>query len=198
MDARRIARYALLAAAVLGLALLTRSAWIVALAALAAIAAALAGALWMERSSAPGGEPGDPGPDEPTPRASWIGHLERLVAVDLAVREHALSDGVVARIETAIDALRRLLPELNRDYTGSGLTWTVNRMASDYLPRIVSPYVALSPEARADHEAELLASLDGLTRELAKIEELVRGARVGDFQAKAAFLRARFLDLAAS
>jgi hypothetical protein len=36
--------------------------------------------------------------------------------------------------------------------------------------------------------------LNGLEDELENIEGLVRDAKVGDFKAKAAFLRARFLD----
>jgi hypothetical protein len=67
-------------------------------------------------------------------------------------------------------------------------------MATDYLARIAGPYVKLSPAARAEHEAELLKSLAGLEAELENIEGLVRNHQVGDFKAKAAFLRTRFLE----
>lgn len=126
--------------------------------------------------------------------AEWIHDLQSLVALNLTIREHALPDEVVSKLEENIDVLRRILPELNENHAGSELTWTVNRMAKDYLPRVVNPYVALSPAVRAEHQAELERSLVGLESELENIAGLVRSAKVGDFQSKAAFLRARFLD----
>lgn len=128
------------------------------------------------------------------PADVWIGHLDRLVALNVQIREGAMPEDVVAKLEQSIDVLRRVVPELNDAHPGSELTWTVNRMATDYLPRIVTPYVALAPPVREEHREEFLRSLEGLESELENIAELLRSAKVGDFQTKAAFLRARFLD----
>lgn len=134
----------------------------------------------------------------PEPQADpadvWIGHLRSLVALDIQIREGALSAEVTEKLEHSVDVLRHVIPELNDSHPGSELAWTVNRMATDYLPRIVKPFVALATGAREEHRAELLRSLEGLESELANIEDLLRNAKVGEFQAKAAFLRARFLD----
>ena len=54
--------------------------------------------------------------------------------------------------------------------------------------------MALAAPVREEQQAELLRSLAGLEAELENIGELLRSAKVGDFQSKAAFLRARFLD----
>ena len=56
------------------------------------------------------------------------------------------------------------------------------------------PYVALSRKDREDRRPELLKSLDGLEAEIDNVAELVRGDKMGDFKAKAAFLRARFVE----
>ncbi len=130
----------------------------------------------------------------PDPADAWIGHLQRLAALNLEIREHGFADEVVTKLEHTIDVLRRLIPELNDEHAGSDLTWTVNRMASDYLSRIVTPYIALGAAERPAHRDELLRSLEGLEAELANIGELLRSAQVGEFKTKAAFLRARFLD----
>ena len=114
--------------------------------------------------------------------------------MNVQIRENALPPDVVEKLEASIDVLRRVMPELNDEHPGSELAWTVNRMASDYLPRIVTPYVKLSPPLRQEHREELLRSLAGLEAELENIGELLRGAKVGEFKTKAAFLRARFLD----
>ena len=140
---------------------------------------------------------GTPSPTEaaaPDATDAWIAHLGGLVALNLQIRENAFPADVVAKLESNIDALRDVIPELNDDHVGSELTWTVNRMATDYLPRIVVPYAKLSPPGREEHREEFLRSLEGLEGELANIRELLRNARVGEFKTKAAFLRARFLD----
>lgn len=158
---------------------------------IAAVVAAIV-AIFVHRSLGSADAP------EPEPVADpadvWIGHLQSLVALNIQIREGGLPADVTSKLEENIDALRRLIPELNDAHPGSELTWTVNRMATDYLPRIVTPYVALSPPVREEHRAEFLRSLQGLESELENIGELVRNAKVGEFQSKAAFLRARFLD----
>ena len=128
------------------------------------------------------------------PADAWIGRLQRLAALNLQIREHGLADEVIAKLEHTIDVLRRLIPVLNDEHAGSELTWTVNRMASDYLARIAVPYIALGAGQRPEHRDELLRSLEGLEAELENINELLRSAQVGEFKTKAAFLRARFLD----
>ena len=52
----------------------------------------------------------------------------------------------------------------------------------------------LSEKGRQEHEAELLKSLQGFETELENITSLLRDSKVGEFKAKAAFLRVRFLD----
>lgn len=127
-------------------------------------------------------------------RPEWLAHLERLVVLNIAIRENSLPSDVTAKLEETIDDLRAILPELNDAHPGGELTWTINRMASDYLPRIVDPFVKLGPSAREEHRSELLGSLQGLESELASIRELVRDQKTGEFKTKAAFLRARFLE----
>ena len=155
-----------------------------------------------DRGGAPSGDPWllTPGPLTTSPgvKAAMLHDFgsrdPSFIAVNAQIREHALASPIVERLEHCIDSLRRLLPELNEDHVGSELTWTVNRMATDYLARIVTPFVALAPSARGEHEPELLRSLEGVDAELDNIAELLHNARVGEFKTKAAFLRARFLD----
>ena len=125
---------------------------------------------------------------------AWLEHMGALLRLNASLRERVVPEAVTLKIERIIDELREVVPELNDEYAGSELTWTVNRMASDYLPRVVSPYLELTPGARGSHEVELLASLEGLEAELSNIHALVRQHEEGEFKAKAAFLRARFLE----
>jgi hypothetical protein len=162
----------------------------------ALVGAVVAIAVYRARSRA-GGDAGTKSADA-TPAAAaedaWLEHLRSLLRLNATLRERVVPAAVTAKIEAIVDELREVLPELNDEYAGSELTWTVNRMASDYLPRVVDPYLELSPGARGEHEAELLASLTGLETELTNIHGLVRKHEEGEFKAKAAFLRARFLE----
>lgn len=165
------------------------------LVAIAVLVVVVVGAvLFMRRNRAAGESAPAPSSDAPPAPPEWVAHLDRLVKLNIAIREHALSTDVVAKLEETIDDLRALLPELNDAHAGGELTWTINRMASDYLPRVVDPYVKLGAEAREQNRAELVGSLQGLEHELATIRELVRDRKTGEFQTKAAFLRARFLE----
>ena len=133
-------------------------------------------------------------PPKADPRQELLALLDGLVALNILVREEGLHADVLQRVEKIIDKLRPLLPEINERYPAHELTWTLNQMAKEYLPKALRPYVALGRQDREDRRAELLKSLDGVEAEIDNVAELVRGDKMGDFKAKAAFLRARFVQ----
>lgn len=158
------------------------------------VALAIGVFIWLSRSgAAEGQEPAAEAPGEgATPE--WVTALQRLVELNLLAREEAAPTPILEKVEETVDDLRRLVPELNQAHPGDELTWTVNRMALDYVPRVVEPFLALDPGARDDRQEEFLRSLVGLESEIANIETLVQSRKTGDFQGKAAFLRARFFE----
>lgn len=133
-------------------------------------------------------------PPKPDPRRELLDLLNRLVELNIRIREQGLAEGVLARVEGIVDKLRGLLEETNERHPGHELTWTINQMAKEYLPKVLNPFLALSPPDREDCAAELLRSLSGLEAEVDNVADLVRSDKMGDFKAKAAFLRARFVQ----
>lgn len=133
-------------------------------------------------------------PSKPDPRREMIALLDGLVTLNIQIREEGLGDEVLGRVEGIIDKLRALLPEINERYPAHELTWTINQMAKEYLQKALRPYMALGRGDRDDRRPELLKSLDGVEAEVDNVAELVRGDKMGDFKAKAAFLRARFVQ----
>ncbi len=189
MNTKRIAIYIMLVVLVIGVHGFLKVVWVTLVAAIVAAAVAA----WVTRKMSPAPPPSAanaPAPELP----EWVGHLRSLVVLNLSLRENALPELVVAKLEHVIDRLRQLIPDLNENYSGSELTWTVNRMSTDYLNRVVTPYVALPGASREERADELLESLRGLEAELESIEGLVKNNQEGDFESKAAFLRARFLE----
>ena len=148
----------------------------------------LIGYRYLERRSKP--EP----PARPSPKEGLISMLDGLLDLNIQLREQAPPRLVVERIERLIDQLRGLLDDLNLRHPDHELTWTVNQMARKYLPKIVGPYLALSSADRNAARDELMRSLDGLEAEIANVADLVNSDKMGDFKAKAAFLRARFVQ----
>jgi len=133
-------------------------------------------------------------PAKPDPRREMIALLDGLVTLNIQIREEGLGDEVLGRVEGIIDKLRGLLPDINQRYPAHELTWTINQMAKEYLQKVLRPYMALGRGDRDDRRAELLKSLSGVEAEVDNVAELVRGDKMGDFKAKAAFLRARFVQ----
>ena len=129
----------------------------------------------------------------PDPRTELLGMLDGLVDLNIRIREQILAADVTARLERIIDKLLELLEDINSRHPGHDLTWTVNQMAKSYLPKVANPYLSLSADDREGARTEILHSLDGLEAEVDNVAELVRGHKMGDFKAKAAFLRARFV-----
>jgi hypothetical protein len=186
VNGKRIGTYVFLLLALLAVYVLIKNLVVVLVS--AGVAAVVA--WWVSRGDDPEDQPVDEGAAGP----EWVETLRGLAALNARAREQACPRPVTEKLETIIDALRRLIPELNTHYVGSELTWTVNRMASDYLRRLVEPYCALAPAAMLANQDEFLQSLVGLEAEVKNIAGLVATATEGDFKAKAAFLRARFLE----
>lgn len=133
-------------------------------------------------------------PPKPDPRRELLDLLDRLVELNIRIREQGLAEAVLARVEGIVDKLRGLLEETNERHPGHELTWTLNQMAKEYLPKVLNPFLALSPPDREACAAELLRSLGGLEAEVDNVADLVQSDKMGDFKAKAAFLRARFVQ----
>ena len=188
MNGKRIATYAFLFLAVLAVSMLVKKIAVVAI----SVVVAAGVAWWVSREATAASTA--PEADAETGLPEWVEALRGLAALNGRVREQACPQPVIEELESIIDELRRLIPDLNTGYVGSELTWTVNRMASDYVARIVEPYGALSDAAKSENQAEFLRSLVGLEAELSNIESLVGSAKESEFKAKAAFLRARFLE----
>jgi hypothetical protein len=141
-----------------------------------------------------GGRSKPPPPPRPDPRQRLLDMLGSLVDLNIRIREKGLAKTILARVEHIIDKLRDLLEDINERHPEHELTWTLNQMAKQYLPKVMNPYLALSVKDRDGSQEELLRSLDGLEAEIDNVADLVRGDKLGDFKAKAAFLRARFVQ----
>lgn len=122
--------------------------------------------------------------------------LQDLVALNLQIRKSAISEALTKECEAVIDQLVDLIPAINEASTpGSEITWTVNRIATEYLPnKCILPYLSLNAESRQDEEkiATMRSNLASLSTELKDVESMLTRRNESEFNAKATFLKHRF------
>ena len=100
---------------------------------------------------------------------------------------------VLERVESIIDTLQELVPVMNKSYPGNDLTWEVNQSVKDYLPnKVILPFLNLSQEEQDKLKVQFMESSSMLEGALAEISDMVKNNRVGEFNAKAKFMKVRF------
>jgi hypothetical protein len=124
--------------------------------------------------------------------------VQDLLALNLKIRKEALARPLATRCETLIDLLVDLIPRVEQAEESSGeLAWTVNRIASDYLPnRCVYPFLAMTGEDRESPEQieRFEQSLTVLEQNLNEVADMLSRRDRNEFATKAKFLQHRFTN----
>ncbi|HEX7049798.1 MAG TPA: hypothetical protein VF188_06250 [Longimicrobiales bacterium] len=120
--------------------------------------------------------------------------MARLVTINIRARTLGFPEAPLSRVETAIDLLRELVPEVNDNHPSSAVAWEVNRACTDYLPHVVGRYAALTGAQRAEREGEVASSLDALIGALERARDAVRTQKADEMSVAAKFIGARFGD----
>ena len=118
--------------------------------------------------------------------------LENLVRINLHARESGMEDGLLSELELLIDKLFDVLPRLSEQNRGSELSFVVNKIAGDYLSRIISSYLGLAPSSRTAQTEELMRILKGLNEEINDITKIVEEQATGEFKTHAKFISTKF------
>lgn len=132
------------------------------------------------------------------PQPAEADPIQDLVALNLEIRKSVLPRHLTHRCESVIDKLVELIPQVNAaDEPTGDLAWTVNRMASEYLPnKCIRPYLALKPEDRESPEQiqQFEQSLTVLSNELDEVAAILSRRDKAEFATKAKFLQHRFTN----
>lgn len=119
-----------------------------------------------------------------------------LLALNIVIRKEGMSQELATQTERVLDLLMVLLPQLDSpEMLSSEMSWTVRRIAEDYLPnKCINPYLALDRDGRSnpDTKKTLMNSLSALTDELNDISSLIAEKDVQAFKRKAEFIKHRF------
>lgn len=119
---------------------------------------------------------------------------QNLLELNLTIRKAAIGPILTSRCEAIIDRLIALFPKIETHVCASGeFAWTINRIASEYLPnKCVLPFINLKEEARDNASGEFINNLQTLEQELLDIEALLSKNNQKEFDNKSLFLKAKF------
>ncbi|MFT6732752.1 MAG: hypothetical protein ACJAS9_000934 [Polaribacter sp.] len=128
--------------------------------------------------------------------ATEIGNKALLMA-NLELRKNIISPALRENYEALIDQLIELLPLVNDSATQNELSWVINRMATEYLPKkSITPYLKLSESERLDIKiiSEVQENIKSMGKELSDVKEMIIKKSNNEFAQKAEFLKQRFTD----
>jgi hypothetical protein len=119
---------------------------------------------------------------------------QNLLELNLIIRKAAIGSALTTRCEDIIDQLIAIFPRIETHVCASGeFSWTVNRIASEYLPnKCVLPFINLKSTAREGAAEEFVNNLQTLEQELIEIEALLSKNDQKEFDNKSRFLKAKF------
>ena len=118
--------------------------------------------------------------------------IDELLFLNINIRKKIFNKELIDSIEKIIDKLRDVLPLLNDKYKASELTWVANKMATDYLQKVLNPYMEFSFQTQKEKQEDLLLSLQQIEKELDDTIELVKKNETSQFDTKAKFIKNRF------
>jgi hypothetical protein len=133
---------------------------------------------------------------EPVDAAVGPDPVDDLLSLNLDIRKSFMAANLVETTEELIDLIVDLIPLVREQASATGeLTWTVNRIASEYLPnKCVYPFIKL--DKKSQHDAAIVASytdsIGALKDELVAVKAMVVSRDIQQFNAKAKFLKNRF------
>ena len=111
-------------------------------------------------------------PTQPSPE-KLIGQL---VDLNLECRLQGFSAEVLAKIESLFDKLIQVLPEMNEKFPGTESTWIINRLVTEYLPRLISEFKDLAENVRLEKATSFIESVASIDLTLEKIRKLVEAS----------------------
>ncbi|MEH0020951.1 MAG: hypothetical protein V6Z89_14950 [Desulfobacter sp.] len=140
-------------------------------------------------------KPAPPTPPSPevSPEEEFTKILDTLLKLNLMVRkDHHLDPPMVRQIETIIDDLKAVIPEMMERYAGETLTYEIKKIGNTHLHNTVKEYLDLSPESREIQLPAFKETINNLHNVCHRSREIVEKNETGEFKTMAHFLKGKF------
>ncbi|NDY73611.1 hypothetical protein DO021_17855 [Desulfobacter hydrogenophilus] len=143
-------------------------------------------------SSEPG-EQSPSSPEEKDPGADFKQILDTLIKLNILIRtDRGFSMDLISKIESIIDDLKALIPDMITRYPGETLTYELKKIGATHLFKTVKEYLDLSPDSRQTQRQVFEKTIESLHDVCVRSREIVDNNETAEFKTMAHFLEGKF------
>ena len=127
------------------------------------------------------------------PGADFKQILDTLIKLNLMIRtDRGFSMELISKIESIIDDLKTLIPDMITRYPGETLTYELKKIGSTHLFKTVKEYLDLSPESRQTQQEYFEKTIESLHEVCKRSRQIVDNNETAEFKTMAHFLEGKF------
>lgn len=143
-------------------------------------------------SSSPG-EHSSPIPEKKDPGADFKEILDTLIKLNLLIRtDRDFSMDLILKIESIIDDLKALIPDMITRYPGETLTYELKKIGATHLFKTVKEYLDLSLDSRQIQRQAFEKTIESLHDVCKRSRQIVDNNEIAEFKTMAHFLEGKF------
>jgi len=127
------------------------------------------------------------------PGANFKEILDNLIKLNLMIRtDRGFPMELISKIESIIDDLKALIPDMITRYPGETLTYELKKIGSTHLFKIVKEYLDLSPDGRQTQREVFEKTIESLHEVCSRSRQIVDNNETAEFKTMAHFLEGKF------
>lgn len=132
-------------------------------------------------------------PEKKDPGADFKKILDTLIKLNLLIRtDRNFSMDLILKIESIIDDLKALIPDMITRYPGETLTYELKKIGATHLFKIVKEYLDLSLNSRQIQRQAFEKTIESLHDVCKRSRQIVDNNEIAEFKTMAHFLEGKF------
>lgn len=132
-------------------------------------------------------------PEKKDPGADFKKILDTLIKLNLLIRtDRDFSMDLILKIESIIDDLKALIPDMITRYPGETLTYELKKIGATHLFKIVKEYLDLSLNSRQIQRQAFEKTIESLHDVCKRSRQIVDNNEIAEFKTMAHFLEGKF------
>jgi len=132
-------------------------------------------------------------PEKKDPGADFKKILDTLIKLNLLIRtDRDFSMDLILKIESIIDDLKALIPDMITRYPGETLTYELKKIGGTHLFKTVKEYLDLSLNSRQIQRQAFEKTIESLHDVCKRSRQIVDNNEIAEFKTMAHFLEGKF------
>jgi len=132
-------------------------------------------------------------PEKKDPGADFKKILDTLIKLNLLIRtDRDFSMDLILKIESIIDDLKALIPDMITRYPGETLTYEMKKIGATHLFKTVKEYLDLSLNSRQIQRQAFEKTIESLHDVCKRSRQIVDNNEIAEFKTMAHFLEGKF------